>query len=239
MNDRAEHISKAFDEELRQLDNRLAEMGGMVEAQLAGAVEALRRGNTELAEQVVARDRDIDALDIEIDLFSVRLVALRQPVAADLRTIFAAIRISSDLERIGDMAKNIAKRTHAVSRFPPLATTASIASMARVVQTMIKQVLDAWTARDTEAAADVFARDTEVDQHYASLFRELLTYMMEDPRNIGPCTHLLFVAKNLERVGDHTTNIAEQIGYAVLGTRPPDRETHDPTNTLVPEAEGR
>ena len=137
------------------------------------------------------------------------------------------------------MAKNIARRTHAVSRFPPLATTASIASMARVVQTMIKQVLDAWTARDTEAAADVFARDTEVDQHYASLFRELLTYMMEDPRNIGPCTHLLFVAKNLERVGDHTTNIAEQIDYAVLGTRSAERETHDPTNSLVPEAEGR
>ena len=239
MNDRAGHISKAFDEELRQLDNRLAEMGGMVEAQLAGAVEALRRGNTDLARQVVARDKDIDALDIEIDLFSVRLVALRQPVAADLRTIFAAIKISSDLERIGDLAKNIARRTQAVSRFPPLPTTVSIASMAHVVQTMIKQVLDAWTARDTEAAADIFARDAEVDQHYASLFRELLTYMMEDPRNIGPCTHLLFVAKNLERVGDHTTNIAEQIDYAVLGTRPAERETHDPTNTLVPEAEGR
>jgi len=109
--------------------------------------------------------------------------------------------------------------------------------MASVVQAMIKRVLDAWTARDAEAAADVYARDVEVDQHYASLFRELLTYMMEDPRNIGACTHLLFVAKNLERMGDHATNIAEQISYAVLGTRPPDRETHDLTETLVPEAD--
>ena len=239
MNERVEHISKAFDEELRQLDNRLAEMGGLAEAQLAAAVEALRRRNTELAEQIVSRDKEIDALDLEIDLFSVRLVALRQPVAADLRTIFAAIKISSDLERIGDLAKNIAGRTLAVSRFPPLPTTVSIASMAHVVQTMIKQVLDAWTARDAEGAADVCARDLEVDQHYASLFRELLTYMMEDPRNIGPCTHLLFVAKNLERVGDHTTNIAEQIAYAVHGTRPQDRYTHDPTSTLVPEADSQ
>ena len=239
MNDRAEHISKTFDDELHQLDNRLAEMGGMAEAQLAGAVEALRRGNIELAERIALRDKEIDALDLEIDLFSVRLVALRQPVAADLRTIFAAIKISSDLERIGDLAKNIARRTQAVSRFPPLPTTVSIASMAHLVQMMIKQVLDAWTARDAEAAEDVRARDAEVDQHYASLFRELLTYMMEDPRNIGPCTHLLFVAKNLERVGDHTTNIAEQVGYAVLGTRPQDRQTSDPTHALIPEADSQ
>ncbi len=235
MTDRAEHISKAFDDELRQLNTRLTEMGGLAEAQLAGAVEALCRNNAALARQVADRDGEVDALDREIDEMSVRMVALRQPVAADLRTVFAAIKISSDLERIGDLARNIARRSLVVSRFPQLPTTVSIASMAHVVQTMIKQVLDAWASRDAEAAEDVRNRDAEVDQHYASLFRELLTYMMEDPRNIGPCTHLLFVAKNLERVGDHTTNIAEQISYAVLGTRPEDRKTDDRTNSLVPE----
>lgn len=237
MNDRPQHIVKSFDEDLSRLDNMLAEMGGLVEAQLTSSIRALTRNNVDLAAEVVTRDADIDALDRELEAFAVSLLARRQPLAADLRTIFAALKISSDLERMGDLAKNVAKRTAAVSQFPMVPTTASIASMAHVVQAMIGRVLDAWIARDAAAAEDVCARDIEVDQHHVSLIRELLTYMMEDPRNIGPCTHLLFIAKNLERMGDHATNIAEKIRYAVLGSVPEDNREKLDEAAILPHGD--
>jgi len=218
-----DHIVKSFDEELVKLDNMVAEMGGLAEAQLANAIDALLRRDVELAARIVERDLRIDAIENELHTFTIRLLALRQPMADDLRIIVAALKISSSLERIGDYAKNVAKRTFVLAKGPPLGGTAqSIARMAALVQVMIKNVLDAYIQRDAAKAGDVRARDQEVDQVYTSLFRELLTYMMEDPRNITVATHLLFVAKNVERIGDHVTGIAEQVHFMVMGELPGD-----------------
>lgn len=216
-----EHIVKSFDDELRALDNMILEMGGLAETQLADAINALVRRDVELAACIVEQDKRIDAIENEIHGFTLRLLATRQPVAVDLRIILAALKISSSLERIGDYAKNIAKRTTTIAKVPALGGTAqSIARMTGMVQGMIKNVLDAYVARDLEMVADVRARDEEVDQMHTSLFRELLTYMMEDPRNITPATHLLFTAKNVERIGDHATGIAEQVHFMVAGELP-------------------
>ncbi len=233
-----EHIVKSFDEELQKLDNMVVEMGGLAEAQLADAIAALVRRDVALAARVVEQDRRIDAIEAEIHGFVLRLLATRQPVAVDLRIILASLKISSSLERIGDYAKNIAKRTTTIAKVPAMGGTAqSIARMTGVVQGMIKNVLDAYIGRDVDMAADVRARDEEVDQMHSGLFRELLTYMMEDPRNITPATHLLFTAKNAERIGDHVTGIAEQVHFMVAGELPGDlRRKGDTTSFAVVEA---
>jgi phosphate transport system protein len=172
-----------------------------------------------LARKVIAGDAELDSLEDRIDDAAVRLIALRQPMAIDLREVIAALKISSDLERIGDYAANVAKRSIALNQAPPVPSASAIPRLARLVQNILKDTLDAYGERDAERAIDVWHRDEEVDEMYTGLFRELLTYMMEDVRNITPCTHLLFIAKNIERMGDHATNIAEIIHFLVTGKR--------------------
>ena len=215
----SEHIVKSFDEELQRLSAIVLRMGGVAEAQLAGAIEALVRRDSDLAQQIVAGDEAIDQMDLELDENAVRTLALRQPMANDLRAVISALKISSDLERIGDYAKNVAKRTIALNQLTPHEAARSIPRMAKLVQAIIKDVLDAYAKHDPNRAIDVWHRDEEVDEMYTALFRELLTYMMEDPRHITPCTHLLFIAKNIERIGDHATNIAETIHFLSTGKR--------------------
>ncbi|MBI08782.1 MAG: phosphate transport system regulatory protein PhoU [Rhodospirillaceae bacterium] len=223
-----EHIVKSFDDELNWLDNAIAEMGGLAEAQLAAAIDALVRRDAEKAAEIIEWDKRIDKLEEDINNFTVRMLALRQPRASDLRITVAALKSAGDLERIGDYAKNMAKRTITISKTEPVGGAVnSIARMASMVQSMIKNVLDAYVSRDWERAADVRLRDEDVDHSHTSLFRELLTYMMEDPRNITACTHLLFIAKNVERIGDHTTNIAEHIHFMVRGGEPENARIND------------
>ena len=212
-----EHTARSYDQELDRLDKLLSQMGGMAEAQLSDAISALMKRDSAMAETVIASDLRVDALNREVDEYVVRMLALRQPMARDLRAIVAALRISADLERIADYAKNVAKRTLALNQVPAVRLAASIPRMGRLVQQIIKEVLDAYVERDAEKAHAAWSRDEEVDGMYNSLFRELLTYMMEDPRNITPCTHILFIAKNIERMGDHATNIAETIYFVVHG----------------------
>jgi phosphate transport system protein len=214
-----QHIVRSFDDELSSLNQMVARMGGLAETQLATAVEALVKRDTDLAELVLREDAAIDSLELEVDERAVRLFALRQPMATDLREVVAALKISSDLERIGDLAANVAKRVIALNQIPPIPPATSIPRMAQLAQNIIKDTLDAYAARNAERAIDVWHRDAAVDEMYTGLFRELLTYMMEDPRNITPATHLLFVAKNIERIGDHATNVAETIYYMVTGQR--------------------
>lgn len=212
-----EHIVKAYDEELNHLNNMITEMGGLAESLLASAIQAVATRDIDLAAQVVESDDQVDGLEHEVATFTVRLLALRQPMASDLRNIIAALKISSDLERIADYAANVAKRVIALSEKPTVKPVSRIPRLGREVQQMIKDVLDAFVEGDVDKAIRVWEHDREVDEMYDSLFRELLTYMMEDPRSITACTHLLFVAKNIERIGDHITNIAEDIYYLVEG----------------------
>jgi len=213
----SEHTVKSYDDELKNLNQTIAQMGGLAEAQLQSAIEALVRRDSDLAAQVVQSDVRIDELEHQISIMAVRMLALRQPMAQDLREVVAALKISGDLERIGDYAANVAKRAIALSHTPPIQPANGIPRMARLAQQIIKDVLDAYIEHDADKALEVWQRDEEVDEMYTSLFRELLTYMMEDPRNISPCTHLLFIAKNIERIGDHATNVAETIHFLVLG----------------------
>lgn len=213
-----EHIVKSFDEDLNQIESLIMEMGGLVENQIGEAAKALTRRDTELAEAIIKSDKLIDALEVEIDQAVVRILAQRQPMAQDLRAVVVAPKISSNLERIGDYAKNMAKRTSVLAKTQPMEpSTATIKRMCSMVQDMVKDVLDAYVRRNVDKSDDVRLRDEEVDQMHNTLFRELLTYMMEDPRAISPCMHLLFIAKNVERMGDHTTSIAEQVHYMVSG----------------------
>ncbi|MGD9538598.1 MAG: phosphate signaling complex protein PhoU [Alphaproteobacteria bacterium] len=227
----SEHIVKSFDEELNRVTGVLAQMGGLVEQQISNAVAALVRRDVERASEVVTTDRRIDALENEVEQLSLRLLALRQPMAADLRVVTTAVRIASDLERMGDYAANVAKRSTTLSKLDPMRPMVGIPRIAELVQRMVKDVLDAFVDRDVEKALSVWRRDEEVDALYNSLFRELLTYMMEDPRHITPCIHLLFIAKNLERIGDHATNIAEQINFLVRGEQV---ETERPKGDMTP-----
>jgi phosphate transport system protein len=224
-----EHIVKSYDEELQRLETMLIRMGGLVEAQLGDALSALGRRDAVLAEAVIGNDQAIDELNFDIDEFVVRMLALRQPMANDLRAIVAALRIAGDLERIGDYAANISKRTVALSHSQAIKPLAGVVRMGKVAQQILKEVLDAIGRRDAHTAKIAWGRDSEVDEMYISVFRELLTYMMEDPRNITPCTHVLFMAKNIERIGDHATNIAETVYYMVTGEpmreRRPKRDT--------------
>jgi len=212
-----DHTVRAFGEQLESLSSGVAQMGGLAEAQLADAIEAIARRDTKLAEGAIAGDPRIDVLQQEIEAQALKLLALRQPMAVDLRDTLAAIKIASELERIGDLAKNIAKRALVLNREPPIRLTQSLARMGRASLNQLKMVLDAYSDRDANGAEAVWRNDGEIDELYNSLFRELLTYMMEDPRTISMGTHLLFVAKNIERTGDHATNIAETVYHMVTG----------------------
>ena len=212
------HTAKAFDVDLQDLARMVAEMGGLSEKQIADAVDALAKRDARLAQRVVAVDPTIDALQREIEERAILTIARRQPMAVDLREIVGALRVSNDLERIGDLAKNIAKRVIALgSEFHPNKVIRGVEHMNDLVLGQLKQVLDAYARRDVGQAMEVWRGDEEIDAVNNSLFRELLTYMMEDPRNITFCTHLLFCAKNIERMGDHATNIAETVYFMIEG----------------------
>jgi phosphate transport system protein len=213
----SEHIIKSYDEELRRLNNAITQMGGLAESQLSAAIEAVVKRDSDLAATVVQGDAQVDQLEHDVDGLVVRLLALRQPMARDLREILSALRIATDLERICDYAANVAKRSIALNQAPPVRPVYALPRMARLAETLTKDVLDAYVERDADRALVVWARDEELDEMYSGLFRELLTYMMEDPRNITACTHLLFMAKNIERIGDHATNIAETVYFLVHG----------------------
>ncbi|MFN3523829.1 MAG: phosphate signaling complex protein PhoU [Phenylobacterium sp.] len=213
-----EHIVKSYEDELNALTAECARMGGLTEAQVADGLEAVVKRDQQLAGVVVSRDERLDGLEADIERKAIRLIALRQPMANDLRRTVAAMKIANNLERVGDLAKNIAKRGLVLIETEPMTPlTRSIERMGRLVSGRLKDVLDAYTSSDVERAVAVWSRDDEVDEHYNSLFRELLTYMMGDPRTITACAHLLFVAKNLERIGDHATNIAEIVHYEITG----------------------
>ena len=212
-----EHIVKSFTEQLDALANCIAQMGGLVEAQFGNAIEAIAKRDTQQAETAISTDKRVDELQQSVEEQALKVLALRQPMAVDLRTTLAAIRIASELERIGDYAKNIGKRSLVLNREPPIRLTQSLARMGRQAMAQLKTVLDAYSDRDAKAAKEVWCQDEEIDELYNSLFRELLIFMMEDPRKIGLCTHLLFVAKNIERAGDHATNIAETVYHMSTG----------------------
>jgi phosphate transport system protein len=230
-----EHTVKSYEEELTRLDKRIAQMGGLAEQSLGQSFDALERRDPNLAELVVKNDRAIDTIQREIEEQAVLMIARRQPLADDLRRVLAALRIAGDLERIGDLAKNIAKRALAIateSHPKPLMT--GLRHMGELALAQLKEVLDAYAARDATRALAVWNDDAKIDAMYNSLFREMLTYMMEDPRNIGISTHLLFGAKNIERVGDHTTNIAETVYYLVHATAiADDRPKEDRTASML------
>jgi phosphate transport system protein len=213
-----EHTVKSFDEELNKLSAECARMGGLTESQVADAITAVVKRNQELAGAVVSRDDRLDVAERDIERRAIRLIALRQPMADDLRRTVAAMKIANNLERCGDLAKNIAKRTLVIIEWDPMTPlTRSIERMGKLVLQRLTAVLDAYARQDLERALAVWSQDEDVDEHYNSLFRELLTYMMGDPRTITACAHLLFVAKNLERIGDHATNIAEIVHYQITG----------------------
>jgi phosphate transport system protein len=214
----SEHTMKAFDADLEELSRMVAEMGGLAEKEIADSVTALSRHDLELAQKVIALDPTVDALQRAIEEKVILTIARRQPMAVDLRDIVGSLRVSNDLERIGDLAKNIAKRVLVLEG--DIAFTQvirGVEQMTKLVLAQLKQVLDAYAGRDAVKALEVWRRDEEIDAVNNSLFRELLTYMMEDPRNISFCTHLLFCTKNIERMGDHATNIAETVHYMVEG----------------------
>jgi len=217
------HTVKAFDEDLEELRALVAEMGGLAEAAIDGAINALVRRDLDGAARVVEDDHRIDELEAELERRVLRLVALRAPLADDLREVLAALKISSVVERIGDYAKNIAKRVPLLQDSHGIGPMAILPAMARAAAEMVHDVLDAYAARDVEAAVEITRRDRTVDDLYNSLFRALLTYMMENPSNIGASTHLLFIAKNLERIGDHATNVAEMVYFAATGEQMADR----------------
>jgi phosphate transport system protein len=213
----AEHIVKSYDGELKRLRALISDMGGMVEHQVADACDAVVNRNAEAATQAVAQDPKVDDAEREIEQFVIRLLALRQPVAGDLRQIVSSLKITAALERIGDYAANVAKRSVVLQQFSLPHSLSGLAHMTRLVQENLKRVIDAAGVGDADQALEAWRSDEVIDDIYNGLFRELITYMMEDPRNITPCTHLLFIAKNLERIGDHATNIAETVYYQVTG----------------------
>jgi phosphate transport system protein len=217
MPEATEHLVKSFDADLKKLRDLLTEMGGIVESQVALAAEAIANRDAAAATRAVEADPQVDALEREIEQFVIRMLALRQPMAADLRLIVAALKITGDLERIGDYAANVAKRSIVLAQYTLPFSLTGLVHMAHMVQEQLKLIIDAIGANDTAKAIEVWRSDRVVDDLYTALFRELITYMMEDPRNITPCTHLLFIAKNLERIGDHATNVAETLYYAVEG----------------------
>lgn len=230
MND---HIVRSFDEDLKKLTDMLLRMGGMVENELAMAARAMESRDAGMAARAVEEDRKVDALEREIEQYVIRMLALRQPMAADLRMVVAALKITGDLERIGDYAANVAKRGIVLTQFPTLPALGGLSHMAALAQQQVRDIVDALDSSDAAKAVEVWRSDQAVDDLYNTIFRELITYMMEDPRNITPCTHLLFVAKNLERIGDHATNIAETVHYAVTGETLPDARPKGDTSAYM------
>src|SRR5262245_33598894 len=231
----SEHTAKAFDVDLQDITRKVAEMGGLAEKEIADSIDALVKRDAALAQRVMAIDLTTDALQREIEEKAILTIARRQPMAVDLRDIVAAMRVSNDLERVGDLAKNIAKRVVALNGdFPPQKLIRGVEHFAELVLTQLKLVLDSYAQRDTAKAMAVWRGDDKVDAMYTSLFRELLTYMMEDPRNITFCTHLLFCAKNIERMGDHATNIAETVYYMVEGRPLVDERPKGDTTNIAP-----
>lgn len=214
----SDHTVRAYDEDLMELGHKIAEMGGMTEEMLSNAIQSLVKGDIALAQQVVGADQKLDMLEREIEEKAILTIARRQPMADDLRAVVSAIRIAGDLERIGDLAKNIAKRVVAINgQFAPQKIVGGVTHIADLASDRLSRVLNAYAQRNDKVALEIWNDDDEIDDLYNSLFRELLTYMMEDPRNIGFCAHLLFSAKNIERIGDHATNIAENVHYMVTG----------------------
>lgn len=231
------HILSAFDTDLERIQSQMLRMGGLVEAALRDAMTALEKGDLELAAKVRSEDQAIDDLEEEIRQDVERVIALRSPTASDLRTVLSVLTMASTLERCGDYARNMAKRTFVLEEFHYSSTlNGTLRRMSRVVESMLTDALDAYVNRDMAKAEDVIERDLEADQIYNSLFRELLTHMMEDPRTIAPAMHLHFIAKNIERVGDHATNLAEQAIYLITGSFPSDdRPKQDVTTVNLTE----
>ena len=233
MNEQRNHIVKSYDEEQNALLDELIRMGRMSVAQLDAALDVVERRDDKAAERVIGNDEAIDALEQQVNHDVIRLIR-RGPLAGDLRVILAALRVASDIERIGDLAANLAKRSMALNLSPPLPHTRGLDALGRMAARQVRDVLDAYVQRDGETALRVRASDAELDTLYTGLFRELLTYMMEDARAITPCTHLLFMAKNLERIGDHATNIAENVWFLIHGEElMPPRDKRDESSTTV------
>ena len=229
-----DHIVKSYNEEQTRLGDEIQRMGAMAVAQLEAALDVMERRDDNAAQRIIANDEAIDALEHEISQDVMKL-ALRGPMATDLRIILAALRIASDIERVGDYAANMAKRSLALNTAPPVPHTGGLRAIGRLAAQQMRDVLKAYDELDADAAQAVRERDAELDLQYTALFRELLTYMMEDPRNITPCTHLLFMAKNMERIGDHATNIAENIWFRIHGDHKPlpPREKRDDSNLIT------
>lgn len=225
----AEHTVKAFDEDITRLRGLIAEMGGLAELAIQEAMHALVKGDNKLAKEVVRRDKKIDALEIEVDKLAVRVIALRAPMADDLREVIAALKIAGVIERIGDYAKNIAKRAVEIERHKQFDPLTLLPAMAEVAAEMVHDVLTAYAARDPELAREIVERDQKVGAFYNSIFRNLVSHMMENPATISSAAQLLFVARNLERIGDHATNVAEMVYYAATGNYLTERE--DRTDT--------
>lgn len=217
------HTVKAFDQDLDQLRASIAQMGGLAESAIAESMRALMQRDSAAASRIVENDKKIDALEAEVERNAVQLIALRAPMADDLREVVAALKIAGVVERIGDYAKNIAKRVHIIEGTRNIEPLSLLPEMARIVAEMVHNVLDAFAARDADKAVAVCERDRSVDDFYNSIFRTLLTFMMESPNNITAATHLLFIAKNLERIGDHATNVAEMVYFAATGTHMAER----------------
>ena len=233
--DKHEHIVRSYEEELAALNTKIAKMGGLAERVVGQSIDALDRRDPDLAETTIKEDEAIDALEREMEEQAIIMIARRQPMAYDLRQVMAALRISTDLERIGDLGKNIGKRALAVvGEQQPKKLMLGLKHMGELALEQLKEVLDAFIERDADRALRVWYKDEEIDAMYNSLFRELLTYMMEDPRNIGLCTHLLFGAKNIERIGDHATNIAETVYFLVHGTAITDQRPKGDNTSMTP-----
>ncbi|OWK33933.1 phosphate signaling complex protein PhoU [Sphingomonas dokdonensis] len=220
----AEHTVKAFDEDIGRLRGLISQMGGLAEQAIEGAMRSLQRGDLELAAQVRAADKQIDIIEAEVERLVVRIIALRAPMANDLREVVAALKIAAVVERIGDYAKNIAKRVPLIESEHRIDPISVIQAMGRMAAEMVHDVLDAFAARDAAAAVEICERDTALDDFYDAIFRTLVTHMVENPKTISEVAHLLFVAKNLERIGDHATNVAEMVYFAATGTQLADRE---------------
>jgi len=232
----SDHVVKSYDDELRRLTDEIQRMGDLALTELEAAIAAVIERDSDAAERIVQSDAAVDALELEVSQDVIRLLALRQPMARDLREVMAALRIASDIERIGDYAANVAKRAIALNQSAPVRPVYGLPRLGELAADLLREVLAAYHERDADRALLAWARDEELDRLYTSMFRELLTYMMEDPRNITPCTHLLFMAKNIERIGDHATNIAENIYFLVHGTQIAQARRKDDRSASVTES---